>query len=115
MLPTFALTRRSPLCRFVVAASMPTQGEQWESGTPAVCSGWGSTQFNGPAPDVLQWLDMGVLSDTECQDLFDADTSTSYPEVDGETMICALAPGKTPCHGNNWTTVSRALFHKMGF
>lgn len=86
---------------FVAPVALPSQGQQWESGTPAVCSGWGSTEYNGPAPDELQWLDMGVLSDAECQDLFDADSSTDYPNVDGRTMICALAPGKTPCHGDS--------------
>ena len=75
---------------------MPSQGQQWESGTPAVCSGWGSTEYNGPAPDVLQWLDMGVLSDDECQGLFDADSTTDYPTVSlTRSLILVRARGMT--------------------
>ena len=73
--------------RFVAPVAMPKQGQEWESGTAAVCSGWGSTEFNGPAPDELQRLDMGVLSDAECQDLFDADSTTDYPTVRREEYI----------------------------
>ena len=73
--------------RFVAPVAMPKQGQEWESGTAAVCSGWGSTEFNGPAPDELQRLDMGVLSDAECQDLFDADSTTDYPTVRREYIL----------------------------
>ena len=52
--------------RFVSGVNLPADGTEYESGTPAVVSGWGSFYEGGPTPDVLMavtvpiWTDSGI-------------------------------------------------------
>jgi secreted trypsin-like serine protease len=74
---------------------MPAQDERVPDGSRAVLSGWGYIIPGVELPDELQRIDMAIISDTECQERFDADGN--YPDIDNDSMICAYIEGGSGC------------------
>ncbi|XP_072508616.1 anionic trypsin-2-like [Notamacropus eugenii] len=65
-------------------------------GTECLISGWGNTAIYGvDYPDVLQCLEVPILSDADCQ--------SAYPGRITENMVCAgfLEGGKDSCQGDS--------------
>ena len=45
---------------------MPGQGQDWEAGSNARVSGWGTLSSGGSSPDTLHAVDVPVVSDDDC-------------------------------------------------
>ncbi|XP_075047130.1 trypsin-like [Mixophyes fleayi] len=79
----------------VILTPLPT--ELVEDGTNCTISGWGSTTSPGETyPDVLQCLDISIVSASDCQQFYPNDPIT-------DNMICAgiLEGGKDSCQGDS--------------
>ncbi|CAG0883904.1 unnamed protein product [Darwinula stevensoni] len=63
-----------------------------------VISGWGQTE-SGFAPDILQKLEMTVITDEACAD--------EYQDIIPENMICSQEPGGTSCFGDSGGPMTR--------
>ncbi len=72
---------------------LPRQGQQFEAGSTATVSGWG-TLSSGGTPDVLHSVDVPVVDDQTCEDAYG---SSMVPE----TMICSGAEGIDSCQGDS--------------
>ena len=46
---------------------MPTPGQDWEAGTNARVSGWGTLASGGDSPCTLHAVDVPVVSDVDCE------------------------------------------------
>ena len=46
---------------------MPMQGEDWEAGSNARVSGWGTLASGGDSPCTLHAVDVPVVSDADCE------------------------------------------------
>jgi trypsin len=81
-------------CNFsaVQAVAMPRSGEQFNAGSRAMVSGWGSLGSGG-SPDVLHAVDVPLVSDKVCDE--------NYGGIDAETMICAGEEGRDSCQGDS--------------
>ncbi|XP_043822604.1 anionic trypsin [Dromiciops gliroides] len=78
----------------VAAISLPKSCAP--AGTECLISGWGNTvSFGADYPDVLQCLEVPLLSEAQCQ--------ASYPRQITENMVCAgyLEGGKDSCQGDS--------------
>ena len=73
---------------------MPEQGQDWEAGSNARVSGWGTLSSGGSSPDTLQAVNVPVVSDADCTDAYGSD-------MDGPTMICAGEEGLDSCQGDS--------------
>jgi trypsin len=71
---------------------MPRSGEQFNAGSRAMVSGWG-TVSSGGSPDLLQSVVVPVVSDADCDD--------AYGGIDADTMICAGEAGMDSCQGDS--------------
>ena len=49
---------------------MPSQGQDWEAGTNARVSGWGTLSSGGDSPCTLHAVDVPVLSDEDCEVIY---------------------------------------------
>jgi len=74
--------------------TMPIQGQDWEAGTNARVSGWGTLASGGDSPCTLHAVDVPVLSDVDCEAAYGSD-------MDGNTMICAGEEGYDSCQGDS--------------
>ena len=74
--------------------TMPEQGQDWEAGSNARVSGWGTLSSGGSSPDTLQAVNVPVVSDADCADSYGSD-------MDGPTMICAGEEGLDSCQGDS--------------
>ena len=74
--------------------TMPEQGQDWEAGSNARVSGWGTLSSGGSSPDTLQAVNVPVVSDADCADAYGND-------MDGPTMICAGEEGLDSCQGDS--------------
>jgi hypothetical protein len=45
------------------SAKLPEQGQEYESGDPAVVSGWGTLSSGGDVSDVLMKVEVPIVSD----------------------------------------------------
>lgn len=92
----FALLRlKTPIENFnsnVQSIALPSADHSLKPGSFARLSGWGSLQFNGSEPNILQVLDVPLISWDECQAVYQHLT---------ERMFCSdnTAAGKSPCNG----------------
>jgi secreted trypsin-like serine protease len=76
--------------------SLPSQGEEYSAGTMCTVSGWGTTSEGGSLGQILQKVEVPVVSDDDCRD--------SYGQNDiADHMICAGYPqgGKDSCQGDS--------------
>ena len=46
---------------------MPTPGQDWDAGTNARVSGWGTLASGGDSPCTLHAVDVPVVSDADCE------------------------------------------------
>jgi trypsin len=79
--------RRRPL-------ALPTPNFQVAAGRPANITGWGALLFRGAAPQILQSVQVPVLSNAECQRIYDEEEILS-------THICAGEEGRDACQGDS--------------
>lgn len=68
--------------------------QEWDDGSDAVVSGWGTLTAGGSSPDVLMAVTVPLVSDDECNDDYSGD-------VYGDNMICAGESGKDSCQGDS--------------
>jgi len=68
----------------------------WSAGTLETIVGWGVTEEDGSAPDVLQEAQVPVTTDAYCDDAYDGG-------IDVRTMVCAGYPrgGIDTCQGDS--------------
>jgi len=78
----------------IMGVTMPSQGQDWDAGSNARVSGWGTLSSGGSSPDTLQAVNVPVVSDADCEDAYGSD-------MDGPTMICAGEEGKDSCQGDS--------------
>jgi len=78
----------------IQTVTMPSQGQDWEAGSNARVSGWGTLSSGGSSPDTLYAVNVPVVSDDDCADAYGND-------MDGPTMICAGEAGKDSCQGDS--------------
>lgn len=74
--------------------SLPTPNFQVGDGRPAYISGWGALEFRGPAPQVLQSVVVPVMSNSQCQAIYDEEEI--LPQ-----HICAGEVGRDACQGDS--------------
>merc|ERR1719233_22360 len=78
----------SPVC-------LPRSGQNYEQ-REAVVTGWGTLESFGSLPDILQEVEVTILTNKQCT------TNTQYlPFQITDDMICAAKPGKDSCQGDS--------------
>ena len=82
----FSLVGTAPVC-------LPQPGQTWEPGTTVTVSGWGALSYGGSSPDILQTVDMPLISNDECRSYYGATIT--------DDMICAYEYGKDSCQGDS--------------
>ena len=80
-------------------ACLPENDDNDYAGYPAIVSGWGTTESGGEVSPFLQFVDVNVLSNTEC-------TGPSYgygSDQITDQMLCANVEGggKDSCQGDS--------------
>ena len=50
----------------IQTVTMPSQGQDWEAGSNARVSGWGTLSSGGSSPDTLNAVNVPVVSDADC-------------------------------------------------
>jgi len=80
-------------------ACLPPIGADY-SGQNGRVYGWGSLGPSGghQLPDILQEVEVGIISDADCEASFE--TQSSKDQI-SEDMLCAGAPGKDACQGDS--------------
>ncbi|CAG0899004.1 unnamed protein product [Darwinula stevensoni] len=84
---------------FIYPAEMPAQFQDWDDGDMMTVSGWGSTSEGGSLPDILQKVDVAVVSDADCDDYY-----SSFGGIDFDAHICAgnmPEGGADSCQGDS--------------
>jgi len=77
---------------YVNAIPIPASGETFEGyGT---VTGWGTLSSGGSSPDVLQKVDVPLVSDEECRQAY------GYTSI-LDSMLCAGEEGKDSCQGDS--------------
>lgn len=71
------------------------------TGELAWVTGWGATMYQGPTSDVLLEVDVPILSNSDCEELFD--TMEVEDDWTTENMLCAGydVGGKDSCQGDS--------------
>lgn len=82
----------------VTPIALPAQGQNPEDGAAVTVIGWGRLQQNGPIPNTLQKVDLAVVNQQKCNDVY---TEFGYPIYDGH--ICADVPegNQGSCNGDS--------------
>ncbi|ROT65797.1 protease [Penaeus vannamei] len=70
------------------------QEEDIPFGGKAVASGWGALSFGGSSPDILQEVELDIITINECQQ------KVSLPP-DTNSVVCALTLYKDTCQGDS--------------
>jgi secreted trypsin-like serine protease len=60
--------------------------------------GWGKLYANGPNPEVLQEVDLPLLSNAQC---YLRNSVLAKKTVIGENKMCTFLPGKDSCQGDS--------------
>ncbi|KAL2807830.1 trypsin-like cysteine/serine peptidase domain-containing protein [Aspergillus granulosus] len=81
----------------IQAVNLPTSSALPEAGTIATATGWGALQEGGSVSETLQYVDIPIVSHSECASNY----QDSNPITD--SMICAGVPegGKDACQGDS--------------
>jgi len=75
-------------------ACLPDDLTSTYEGTVATVTGWGHLRKNGSSPDVLQEVDVKVMTNAKCE------SDHSKGDIT-KNMLCASAPGKDSCQGDS--------------
>lgn len=78
----------------VAGATLPEQDQEWEEGSTATVSGWGTLSSGGSSPDTLHAVDVPIVSDDVCKDAYGRTAIFA-------SMICAGEEGKDSCQGDS--------------
>jgi len=75
---------------------IPPKNKEYSPGTPCTVTGWGTIEENGPLPDVLQKVEVPLISDEACQEDYGSFEIFS-------SMMCAgyEEGGKDSCQGDS--------------
>ncbi|MCL4137248.1 UNVERIFIED_CONTAM: hypothetical protein GTU68_007592, partial [Idotea baltica] len=76
----------------VSGVTLPSQGQD-TTGTCTV-TGWGTLSSGGSSPDILQKVDVPVVSDADCRDAYGT-------LAVADSMLCAGEEGKDSCQGDS--------------
>ncbi|XP_059224578.1 trypsin alpha-4 [Stomoxys calcitrans] len=85
-----ALTMSSTIKAIGLASSNPANG------AAASVSGWGTTSVGGSIPTQLRYVDVKIVSRTNC-----ASSTYGYGSQIKASMICAYTVGKDACQGDS--------------
>ena len=79
----------------IAPACLPMENQAWTSGVTATISGWGAIYSGGPLSNVLQTVDIELLTGSDCSQYLPGDIS--------ENMICAYedGAGTDSCQGDS--------------
>uniref|UniRef100_A0A8C0ZVJ8 Ovochymase-2 n=1 Tax=Castor canadensis TaxID=51338 RepID=A0A8C0ZVJ8_CASCN len=85
--------------QFVGPMCLPEPGEQFEAGFICTTTGWGRLQEGGSLPQVLQEVDLPILTQEECV----AALLTLKKPFNGKTFLCTGSPdgGRDACQGDS--------------
>eukprot|EP00095_Tigriopus_kingsejongensis_P002678 maker-scaffold1259_size52279-snap-gene-0.10 protein:Tk02678 transcript:maker-scaffold1259_size52279-snap-gene-0.10-mRNA-1 annotation:"anionic trypsin-1 precursor" len=78
----------------VDAAKLPSQGDEYDSNTKIVVSGWGTLSAGGSSPDTLYSVTVPFVEDSVCDDNY-------FLETIDDSMICAGEEGVDSCQGDS--------------
>jgi len=82
-----------PFTKKVSPACLPADLSATYAGVLATTTGWGDLTDGGSSPDVLQEVDVTVMTNDKCK--------SAYPGQITSNMICATDPGKDSCQGDS--------------
>ena len=77
----------------IAPACLPKDDTKDFVGSTATVTGWGKLSSNGKQPNILQEVDLNVLTNEQCR--------RSYGNGITREMICASAKGKDSCQGDS--------------
>ena len=77
----------------VSPACLPADLSSTYANVLATATGWGSLRFEGPSPNVLQEVDVTVVTNAEC--------NRAYRGKITSNMVCAADSGKDSCEGDS--------------
>ncbi|XP_034105980.1 chymotrypsin-2-like [Drosophila albomicans] len=78
---------------YIQPAKLPDANELYENES-AVVSGWGTTSYNGPQPNHLQYYNVTVYSNEECKNKL-------VPDIFPSSYICLKPSQSSPCYGDS--------------
>ncbi|XP_046754126.1 serine protease filzig [Diprion similis] len=83
----------------IVPICMPDDGADF-TGRMATVTGWGRLKYNGGVPSVLQEVEVPIMENAVCQEMFQ---TTGHPKLIRESFLCAgYANGqKDSCEGDS--------------
>jgi len=79
---------------FIDTITLPTAGEEYESGTMCTVTGWGTTTQGGSLGRILQKVSVPVVDDATCRGAYGQEDIL-------DSMICAGVAGKDSCQGDS--------------
>lgn len=95
------LVQDAPLSDLIRPICLPTQEPQKSmdlTGYQPFVAGWGTTSSNGPSANILQEVQVPVVSTQSCGNAY----KTYFPnQVFDNRVICAGATGKDSCQGDS--------------
>jgi len=77
---------------------LPDPTENYDDSLAEV-TGWGSTVQGGPTTDILQTVNVTTITNRQCQQIFDQESSDSA--TISPSMLCAGEPGRDSCQGDS--------------
>jgi len=80
--------------QYIDTIALPASGEEYDAGATCTVTGWGTTTEGGSLGQVLQKVDVPVVSDDDCRDSYGASDIL-------DSMICAGVAGKDSCQGDS--------------
>uniref|UniRef100_H0WUX7 Ovochymase 2 n=1 Tax=Otolemur garnettii TaxID=30611 RepID=H0WUX7_OTOGA len=85
--------------RFVGPICLPEPGERFEAGLTCTTAGWGRLGEDGILPQVLQEVNLPILTQNECMEAL----SSLKQFISGNTFLCTGFPegGKDACQGDS--------------
>jgi secreted trypsin-like serine protease len=94
---TLTLASTPPSSATIQPIALATASDGTFAGTRAIISGWGRTTGGGSSPNQLQYVEMTVLTNTDC--------ASRWSGVSGATVnaghICIFETGKSACSGDS--------------